>query len=294
MTTVLIGADGQLASELQEAFKDRKLVPLRHADLELADRARVKDTLHTYRPRLVLNTAAYHRVDECEDNPERAFAVNAIAVRNLAIAAKEIGAIVVHFSTDYVFDGRQRRPYREVDPPGPLSVYAASKLAGEYFIRAILERHFLIRTCGLYGLAGSREKGGNFVETMLRLAGEGREIRVVGDQVLTPTSARELARKVRQLVETGQYGLYHITNNGECSWYQFAQAIFELAGLQPRLLETTSVAYGARANRPAYSVLDNAMLRSLGLDDLRDWREALADYLDDRMRLAVHVKLEPH
>jgi len=294
MTTVLIGADGQLASELQEAFKDRKLVPLRHADLELADRARVKDTLHTYRPRLVLNTAAYHRVDECEDNPERAFAVNAIAVRNLAIAAKEIGAMVVHFSTDYVFDGRQRRPYREVDPPGPLSVYAASKLAGEYFIRAILERHFLIRTCGLYGLAGSREKGGNFVETMLRLAGEGREIRVVGDQVLTPTSARELARKVRQLVETGQYGLYHITNNGECSWYQFAQAIFELAGLQPRLLETTSVAYGARANRPAYSVLDNAMLRSLGLDDLRDWREALADYLDDRMRLAVHVKLEPH
>jgi len=292
MTTVLIGADGQLASELQEAFKDRKLVPLRHADLELADRARVKDTLHTYRPRLVLNTAAYHRVDECEDNPERAFAVNAIAVRNLAIAAKEIGAIVVHFSTDYVFDGRQRRPYREVDLPGPLSVYAASKLAGEYCIRAILERHFLIRTCGLYGLAGSREKGGNFVEMMLRLAREGREIRVVGDQVLTPTSSRELAGKVRQLVETGQYGRYHITNNGECSWYQFAQAIFELAGLQPRLLETTSVAYGARANRPAYSVLDNAKLRSLGLDDLRDWREALADYLDERMRLPVHFKLD--
>jgi dTDP-4-dehydrorhamnose reductase len=285
MTTVLIGADGQLASELQEAFKDRKLVPLRHADLELADRARVKDTLHTYRPRLVLNTAAYHRVDECEDNPERAFAVNAIAVRNLAIAAKEIGAIVVHFSTDYVFDGRQRRPYQEGDPPGPLSVYATSKLAGEYFIRAILERHFLIRTCGLYGLAGSRKKGGNFVETMLRLAREGREIRVVGDQVLTPTSARELARKVRQLVETSQYGLYHITNNGECSWYQFAQAIFELAGLQPRLLETTRVAYGARANRPAYSVLDNARLRSLGLDDLRDWREALKEYLADREKL---------
>jgi len=289
MTTVLIGADGQLASELQEAFKDRKLVPLRHADLELADRPRVKDTLHTYRPRLVLNTAAYHRVDECEDNPERAFAVNAIAVRNLAIAAKEIGAIVVHFSTDYVFDGRQRRPYREVDPPGPLSVYAASKLAGEYFIRAILERYFLIRTCGLYGLAGSREKGGNFVETMLRLAREGREIRVVGDQVLTPTSARELARKVRQLVETERYGLYHITNSGECSWYRFASAIFELVGLKAKLSETTSAAYGARATRPAYSVLDNANLRSLGLDDLRDWRDALADYLDERKRLRVHI-----
>jgi dTDP-4-dehydrorhamnose reductase len=292
MTTLLIGSNGQLGTELRQAFNDHDLVPLTHADCELTDPAQVRDTFRKYRPELILNTAAYHRVDECEDNPERAFAVNAIAVRNLAIAAKEIGAIVVHFSTDYVFDGRQRRPYREVDPPGPLSVYAASKLAGEYFIRAILERHFLIRTCGLYGLAGSREKGGNFVETMLRLAREGREIRVIGDQVLTPTSARELARKVRQLVETGQYGLYHITNNGECSWYQFAQAIFELAGLQPRLLETTSVAYGARANRPAYSVLDNANLRSLGLDDLRDWREALADYLDERMRLPVHLKLD--
>ena len=282
MTTLLIGATGQLGTELRQAFGDHDLAPLAHSDLELTDRAQVREALDKYRPGLILNTAAYHRVDECEDEPERAFAVNAMAVRDLATAAKGIGAVLVHFSTDYVFDGRQRRPYREVDLPGPLSVYAASKLAGEYFIRAILERHFLIRTCGLYGLAGSREKGGNFVETMLRLAREGREIRVVGDQVLTPTSARELARKVRQLVETGRYGLYHITNNGECSWYQFAQAIFELAGLNPRLFETTSAAYGARANRPAYSVLDNAKLHRLGLDDLRPWHEALKEYLEVR------------
>ena len=282
MTTLLIGATGQLGTELRQAFGDHDLAPLAHSDLELTDRAQVREALDKYRPGLILNTAAYHRVDECEDNPERAFAVNAMAVRDLATAAKGIGAVLVHFSTDYVFDGRQRRPYRETDPPGPLSVYAASKLAGEYFIRAILERHFLIRTCGLYGIAGSRDKGGNFVETMLRLAREGRDIRVVGDQVLTPTSARELARKVRQLVETGRYGLYHITNNGECSWYQFAQAIFELAGLQPRLLETTSAAYGARANRPAYSVLDNANLHRLGLDDLRPWHEALKEYLEVR------------
>src|SRR3990172_9035551 len=144
MTTLLIGANGQLGCELLRVFGDHELVPLTHADLELTDRVQVNETLQKYRPGLILNTAAYHRVDECEDNPERAFAVNAIAVRNLAIAAKEIGAIVVHFSTDYVFDGRQRRPYREVDLPGPLSIYAASKLAGEYFIRAILERHFLI------------------------------------------------------------------------------------------------------------------------------------------------------
>jgi dTDP-4-dehydrorhamnose reductase len=170
-----------------------------------------------------------------------------------------------------------------------LSAYAVSKLAGEYFIRAIHDRHFIIRTCGLYGIAGSSGKGGNFVETMLRLAVEGKEIRVVNDQVLTPTSAKELARKVRHLVETRTYGLYHITNNGACSWYEFATAIFDLNGLKPRLEPTTSTAFGARANRPAYSVLDNANLRSLGLDDLRHWRNALVDYLGERQRLRAQA-----
>ncbi len=302
MTTLLIGADGQLGSELRQAFSDGDLVPLTHADLELTNPVQVRETLIKYRPSLILNTAAYHRVDECEDQPERAFAVNAIAVRDLAIAAREVGAVLVHFSTDYVFDGRQPRPYpkspqppftkgghrgishpyREGDVPGPLSVYATSKLAGEYFIQATLDRYFLIRTCGLYGLSGSRSKAGNFVETMLRLAADGREIRVVGDQIVAPTSAKELAHKVRQLVETDAYGLYHITNNGECSWYQFAMAVFELSGVQAGLYETTSATYGARATRPAYSVLDNANLRSLDLDDLSDWRDALEAYLKDR------------
>jgi len=285
MTTLLIGANGQLGSELRHAFKDHDLVPLVHADMEFTDPAQVRNALRKYRPGLILNTAAYHRVDECEEYPERAFAVNAIAVRDLAIAAREIEAVLVHFSTDYVFDGRQPHPHRETDPPGPLSVYATSKLAGEYFVRATLERYFVIRTCGLYGLAGSSGKGGNFAETMLRLAREGREIRVVGDQVLTPTSAKELAKKVRQLVGTGRYGLYHITNNGECSWYQFAAAIFELSGIRPGLSQTTSAAYGARATRPAYSVLENANLRSLGLDDLSYWRDALKEYLADRKQV---------
>jgi dTDP-4-dehydrorhamnose reductase len=284
MTTLLIGANGQLGSELRHAFKDHDLVPLVRADMEFTDPAQVRNALRKYRPGLILNTAAYHRVDECEEHPERAFAVNAIAVRDLAIACRAFGAALVHFSTDYVFDGRQPRPYRETDPPGPLSVYATSKLAGEYFVRATLERYFVIRTCGLYGLAGSSGKGGNFAETMLRLAREGREIRVVGDQVLTPTSAKELARKVRQVVETDAYGLYHITNSGECSWYQFAAAIFELLGIQPGLSQTTSTAYGARATRPAYSVLENANLRSLGLDHLSYWRDALKEYLVDRDR----------
>ena len=285
MRTLLIGANGQLGSELRQAFSDCDLVPLTHADLELTNPVQVRETLIKHRPSLILNTAAYHRVDECEDQPERAFAVNAIAIRDLAIAAREVGAVLVHFSTDYVFDGRQPRPYREVDRPGPLSSYATSKLAGEYFIQALLDRYFLIRTCGLYGLSGSRSKAGNFVETMLRLATDGREIRVVGDQIVAPTSAKELAHKVRQLVETDAYGLYHITNNGECSWYQFAMAVFELSGVQAGLYETTSATYGARATRPAYSVLDNANLRSLGLDDLRPWQDAIKAYLADRDNL---------
>jgi dTDP-4-dehydrorhamnose reductase len=289
MTTLLIGANGQLGSELRHSFNDHDLVPLTHADLELTDRAQVRDALAKYRPGLILNTAAYHRVDECEDHPERSFAVNAVAVGDLAIAAGEIGAVLVHFSTDYVFDGRQRRPYREADPPGPLSVYATSKVAGEYLVRAYLDRHFIIRSCGLYALAGSKERGGNFVERMLRLAAEGKEIRVVGDQVVTPTSAKELARKVRQLVETGAFGLYHITNHGACSWYQFAEAVLDLAGLHARLLETTAAAYGARAGRPAYSVLDNVNLRRLGLDDLRDWRDALKEYLVERLQAGGKV-----
>src|SRR5574337_286723 len=285
MRTLLIGANGQLGNELRQAFSDGDLVPLTHAEFELTNSVQIREALTKYRPSLILNTAAYHRVDECEDFPERAFAVNAIAVRELAITAQEIGATLVHFSTDYVFGGQQRTPYREVDQPQPLSAYATSKLAGEYFVQAILERYYLIRTCGLYGIEGSRSKAGNFVETMLRLAADGRKINVVGNQIVTPTSAKELAHKVRQLVETNAYGLYHITNNGECSWYQFARAVFDLVGLTPDLIETTSAAYGARAVLPAYSVLDNANLRSLDLDDLSDWRDALADYLAERKGL---------
>lgn len=285
MRTLLIGADRQLGSELRQVFSDHDLVALTHTDLELTDQIMVAGVVRTCRPNLIINTAAYHRVDESEEEPALAFAVNAIAIRGLALAAREVEATLVHFSTDYVFDGLLRRPYREVDPPGPLSVYATSKLAGEYSVRAILPRHFVVRTCGLYGSAGSRSKAGNFVETMLWLAQEGRAIRVVGDQVLTPTSAKDLAYKVRRLVETGAYGLYHITNSGECSWYQFAVAIFELAGLPPHVEETTSAAYGARAVRPAYSVLDHANLRALHLDDMQDWRLALADYLEERRQL---------
>lgn len=287
---VLIGANGQLGSELAKIFCNHDLIPLTHADLDIADAKGIEKLLGQHSPDLILNTAAYHRVDECEEFPARAYEVNALAVRHLAQWSKAHNVVLLHFSTDYVFDGCLRRPYTEADPPAPLSAYAVSKLAGEYFIRAIHDRHFIIRTCGLYGIAGSSGKGGNFIETMLRLATEGKEIRVVDDQVLTPTSAKELARKLRQVVETRAYGLYHITNDGACSWYEFAAAIFELSGLKPRLKPTTSAAFGARATRPAYSVLDNANLRSLGLDDLHHWRDALKEYLEDRRRSGTQAQ----
>jgi len=190
--------------------------------------------------------------------------------------------VLVHISTNYVFDGQKREPYTEDDPPNPLSVYGASKLTGEYFARNICPKHFVIRTSGLYGVAGSRAKGGNFVETMIRLAKERKPIRVVTDQVLTPTYTRDLAEKIKELLQTEAYGLYHITNSGQCSWYEFAAKIFELLGGKPDFGPTTSAEFGAKAKRPAYSVLAHERLKQLGLDDLRLWPEALEAYLEEK------------
>jgi dTDP-4-dehydrorhamnose reductase len=185
-------------------------------------------------------------------------------------------------STDYVFGGEKRAPYTEDDAPNPLNVYGVSKLAGEYFVRALCPKHFIVRTSGLYGVAGSSGKGGNFVETMIRLAKEGKPIRVVTDQVLTPTYTRDLAHKIKELLQTEAYGVYHITNSGQCSWYEFAAKIFELLSLKPDFGPTTSAEFGAKAKRPAYSVLAHGRLAQLGLDDLRSWPEALAAYLEEK------------
>jgi dTDP-4-dehydrorhamnose reductase len=278
----IIGAAGQLGTDLQRAMSDRSLVPLTHADLDIRDADAVRRMLDDVRPSAVINTSAYHRVDECEDHPDLAFEVNAIAVRRLAEACGAGGATLVHFSTDYVFSGERSTPWREDDAPLPPNVYAASKLAGEHLVRSAMRRHFVVRTCGLYGAAGSAGKGGNFVETMLRMAREGKSISVVSDQTAAPTATADLAEKVRELLETEAYGLYHLTNAGECTWFRFAQEIFTLAGLSPELSPTTSAAFGARAPRPTYSVLDNAALRDTGIIPMRPWPEALAAYLKER------------
>jgi len=281
MRIVIIGANGQLGTDLQPALRGHDLVPLRHADLDVCDAARLGEVLREVRPAVVINNSAFHKVDLCEDEPGSSFAVNATGAYNLARLGAEVGFTLIHFSTDYVFDGRGKRPCREEDLPNPLSVYGTSKLAGEMLVRNFCPRHYVIRTTGLYGLAGASGKGGNFVETMIRL-GKAGPVRVVNDQVMTPTSTADLARAIAELIQreaSVPYGLYHVTSAGQCSWFEFARTIFELCVMNVDLSPITSAQSGSKARRPAYSVLDHGKWIAAGLPELRHWREALADYL---------------
>jgi len=284
MKVALIGADGQLGTDLFAALAGHEVVPLFWPKFDVTKPEEAAAVLAEIRPDTVINTAAFHRVDECEDRADMAFAVNAFAVKDLARTCRRLGAALVFFSTDYVFDGRKEMPYLEADLPGPLSVYAASKLAGEHFARAFCDRAFVIRTCGLFGKAGCLEKGRNFVETMLHLASGGRvPIRVVNDQIVTPTPTAELASRIVELISTEAYGLYHMTAEGSCSWYEFARAIFEIAGMDSGIaVPVDSAAFGSKARRPAYSVLENAKMKKLGLTPFSEWRSALEVYLSEK------------
>jgi dTDP-4-dehydrorhamnose reductase len=285
MKIALIGANGQLGSDLVKVLRPvHDLIPLTHADVEITDRVSVDAMMQAHRPDLVMNMAAFHKVDACEEQIEPTFAVNTYGVRNLALACRACDAALLHMSSDYVFGGDKNRatPYVETDPPAPINVYGIAKLAGEHFVRYLMDRHFILRVTGLYGVAGSSGKGGNFVELMLRLAKEGKSIRVVDDQRMTPTYTVDLARQIAALIETEHYGLYHATNQGSCTWHEFAAEIFRRSGLTPSLDKAKTGDFGEKATRPAYSVLENKALQSLGLDRMRPWRESLAAYLAER------------
>jgi dTDP-4-dehydrorhamnose reductase len=281
---VVIGATGQLGSDLVRTFdQPGELVALSTRDVDILDSVRTRSILETLQPTCVINTAAYNLVDRAEDDRRSAFALNAEAVGTLAAVCHAAGARLVHFSTDYVFDGAKRTPYLETDSPQPVSVYGESKLAGERLALERCERSVIFRVCGLFGLAGSLGKGkGNFVETMLRLAREGRPLRVVSDQVLCPSYTLDLARKVWKVLPKVAHPVYHLTNAGQVSWYEFARRALELAGLTADLTPVTAAEYGARARRPAYSVLAHAHLAALGEDDLRPWDAALPAYVAER------------
>lgn len=283
MKIFLIGSNGQLGSDLEKALGGRgnEIVVSNHSDLDVTNAAGIERVLGSVQPDAVVNTSAFHKVEECERYAALAFEVNAIAPMNLARTCSRLGALFVQFSTDYVFDGTKREPYLETDPPAPLNMYGVSKAAGEHLIASNIERCFVIRTCGLYGVRGSSGKGGNFVETMLRKALAGESIRVVNDQVLTPTFTQDLAEAVSRLIETHAYGLYHASCEGWCSWYEFARAIFELEGIQADLSPIETRETASPVKRPSYSVMSKQRLHQVGIE-LPFWKDSLARYLKAR------------
>lgn len=284
----VIGSSGQLGSDLVKELTGNEVVGLSHADIEVSDIESVKKSLLEHRPEVVINTAAFHRTDDCEGDPDRAYLINAIGARNVAVVAEEIKAKLVFISTDYVFGGEGRAknvPYTEFDSPVPLSVYGHSKLAGENLIQHLSSKYFIVRASGLFGVAGASGKGGNFVETMLRLGKERPELRVVNDQVFSPTYTRHLAAKIAGIINTDYYGIFHITNKGSCSWFEFASEILRLAGIKTPVIPITSSDFPQKAKRPNYSVLDTYHLRLLGMDTMTSWQEALSHYLREKGHL---------
>jgi dTDP-4-dehydrorhamnose reductase len=283
MRVLLFGANGQLGCDLLSVFRGAgdTVLPLTHAQVDVSNAQRVSDLVVESRPDVVLNTAAFHKVEECEKKPESAFQINGTAALNLALACQRTGALLVHYSTDYVFGGQKTTEYEETDLPSPLNVYGASKVAGEHLIAGHHDRYLVIRTCGLYGVAGSSGKGGNFVENMLKKASAGEPIRVVDDQVLTPTYTVDLAEATRMLILSGKCGLYHLSSEGECSWYEFTRSIFEKASVETKLTAVKTTDFPSSVRRPGYSVLSKAKYHTLGLT-IPPWQDALSRYLRQR------------
>lgn len=253
-------------------------------EVDITDAAAVEHAIARFDAEVVFNAAAYNQVDVAEEEPQAAFEVNALAVRNIALACRQMDARLVHFSTDYVFDGFARHPYAEDDPTHPLGAYAVSKLAGELYAQAYLDRVLIVRTSGLFGPGGLATARGNFVELMLRLAGSGQPIRVVEDHVASPTFAPLLAARTIDLADRGASGVFHIGGGAPISWFQFARTIFEVAGTKPMLLATSEREYRTRAKRPKYSALSNAKMERVGIAPMPPVRQALEGYFAERRR----------
>jgi dTDP-4-dehydrorhamnose reductase len=271
MRVVVFGSAGQLGSELCRTLADYDLFPIMRDEIDITHLAQVVERVEHLSPEAIINAAAFTDVDSCETHQEKAFLVNAIGARNVAIAARKTGSRLVHISTDYVFDGSKGKPYIEYDSPQPINVYGWSKLMGEKMVITQNPSSFILRVAWLYGPAGR-----NFVKTMIALVQDKEEIRVVNDQRGTPTFAGDVARQIKLLIETESYGLYHCTSRGRCTWYELAREIFRLLGIPVRVVPVTSAEFPRPAKRPANSVLENFLLKIQGLDLMPPWEESLA------------------
>lgn len=274
MRALITGGGGQLASDLQALLGDRA-TSFTRSELDINDSAALDLVFAEVRPDVVFNCAAFHNVDVCETEPTQAFQTNMIAVRDLA----RRGAKLVHVSTNYVFDGRRRAPYGEDDAPNPGSMYAITKLAGEYAALSYGDEALVVRSAGLYGLSGSASKGGNFVQRMIRRAREQGALRMVDDQRLQPTFTADLAQAIVGAVESGAAGVVHLTAEGDCSWYEFTEAIMQLAGIEVPIEGVQTTIPDGAPDRPLNGVLARPRADALGLDSLRPWRDGLADYM---------------
>ena len=281
---VVIGCAGQVGVELVRELKVRgyPVTGWDRGEVDITDAALVERAIGRLDPAVVYNAAAYNQVDVAETEPQAAFQVNALAVRSLALACRQADARLVHYSTDYVFDGRAIRPYTEDDATHPLGAYAVSKLAGELYANAYLDRPLIVRTSGVFGPGGLKTARGNFVELMLRLGHGGQTIRVVEDHVASPTYAPLLAARTVDLVERDLSGTFHIGGGTPISWFDYAKLIFDVAGLNPPLRATNEREYRTAARRPKYSALSNAKIQALGLPAMPPLEEALRNYFSIR------------
>lgn len=287
---VILGGGGQLGVELCREF-ERRGWTVRKFDrqsLDVTDASHVESAIAQVDPQVVINSAAYNQVDIAETEPRAAYDANALAVRNLAMACRQVAAKLVHYSTDYVFDGTKGSPYVEEDRPHPLGAYGVSKLAGELYAQAYLDDPLVIRTSGVFGPAGRFTPRGNFVELMLRLAKGTAPIRVVQDYLASPTYAPAMAERTADMVENGLGGLFHLGGGEAISWFKYAEMIFELAGLSPSLTPTDAREYRTAARRPQYSALSNGKLERAGIRPMPPLREAVQAYLRAREQVTTH------
>lgn len=275
MKIIITGSKGQLGQELVELLSKKNEVYAYDLEIDITDFSKIISFFPSKNPDIILHCAAYTDVDGCEINPEQAYQINSEGTKNVATAAKKSNASMVYISTDFVFDGKKEEPYLESDEPNPLSVYGKSKLDGEKHVKNLLNKYWITRTSWLFG------KGKNFVQTILKLAKERDELSIVDDQVGSPTYAKDLAKKIVELTQAPTYGLYHVSNQGSCSWFEFAKDILESAGIKGiKVKPITSKELKRPAERPKYSVMKNSMLERNGFKPMRNYKEALQEYLN--------------